>query len=67
MPVKHLSGGNQQKVVLARTLEKKPRILILNEPTCGIDIGAKDEIYRLIASLSATGVAVLLISANSPS
>jgi ABC-type sugar transport system ATPase subunit len=64
MPVKHFSGGNQQKVVLARALEQKPRILILNEPTCGIDIGAKDEIYRLITSLAAQGVAVLLISSE---
>jgi ribose transport system ATP-binding protein len=64
MPVKHFSGGNQQKVLLARALEQKPNILILNEPTCGIDIGAKEEIYRLIVQLASGGTSVLLVSSD---
>ena len=63
-PVKHFSGGNQQKVLLARALEQKPRILILNEPTCGIDISAKEEIYQLIARFAADGASILLISSE---
>jgi ribose transport system ATP-binding protein len=64
MPVKYLSGGNQQKVVLARALEQQPRILILNEPTAGIDVGAKEEIYTLLAKFTAEGMAILLISSD---
>ena len=65
-PVGALSGGNQQKVVLAKWLASKPRVLILDEPTRGIDIGAKVEVHRLIADLAAAGLAVLLISSDLP-
>ncbi|MFE2092517.1 sugar ABC transporter ATP-binding protein [Streptomyces sp. NPDC059460] len=61
-----LSGGNQQKVVLARWLAGKPRLLILDEPTRGIDIGAKAEIYQIIADLARDGVALLVISSELP-
>jgi simple sugar transport system ATP-binding protein len=62
-PIRLLSGGNQQKVILARWLAYEPRFLILDEPTRGIDIGAKGEIERLIHQLSQKGLAVLFISA----
>ncbi|MFB7279058.1 sugar ABC transporter ATP-binding protein [Streptomyces hydrogenans] len=61
-----LSGGNQQKVVLARWLLRRPKVLILDEPTRGIDIGAKAEIYRIIADLARDGVALLVISSELP-
>jgi monosaccharide-transporting ATPase len=64
MPVRNLSGGNQQKVLLARWLITEPRLLILDEPTRGIDIGAKTEIQRLVLQLSDGGMAVLFISAE---
>jgi simple sugar transport system ATP-binding protein len=63
-PVRNLSGGNQQKVLLARWLILEPRLLILDEPTRGIDVGAKAEIQRLVAELSDGGMAVLFISAE---
>ncbi|MFJ4689569.1 sugar ABC transporter ATP-binding protein [Streptomyces sp. NPDC091377] len=62
--VRKLSGGNQQKVVLARWLARKPKVLILDEPTRGIDVGAKAEIYQIIADLAAEGVALLVISSE---
>jgi ribose transport system ATP-binding protein len=65
-PVRTLSGGNQQKVVLAKWLLSRPRVLLLDEPTRGVDIGAKVEIYHLINSLAAEGVGVLLISSEMP-
>lgn len=61
-----LSGGNQQKVVLARWLAAKPRILILDEPTRGIDVGAKVEIYRLIDDLANEGLGIMLINSELP-
>ena len=61
-----LSGGNQQKVLLSRLLETKPRVLILDEPTRGVDIGAKSEIYRLIDRLAREGVGVAVISSELP-
>jgi monosaccharide-transporting ATPase len=62
--VRNLSGGNQQKVLLARWLITEPRLLILDEPTRGIDVGAKAEIQRLVAQLSGDGMAVLFVSAE---
>ena len=62
--VSKLSGGNQQKVVLARWLARQPMLLILDEPTRGIDIGAKAEIYRLIDELAASGAAIIVSSAR---
>ena len=64
--IRELSGGNQQKVLLARALLDRPDILILDEPTRGIDIGAKAEIYALIGRLSAQGTAILLVSSELP-
>lgn len=64
--VSSLSGGNQQKIVLARWLLTEPRILILDEPTRGIDVGAKAEIHRLISELTGTGMAVIMISSELP-
>jgi ABC-type sugar transport system ATPase subunit len=61
-----LSGGNQQKAILARWLERKPDVIILDEPTRGVDVGAKAEIHQLIDKLAASGRAVLLISSDLP-
>jgi rhamnose transport system ATP-binding protein len=63
-PVSRLSGGNQQKVVLAKSLAREPSILLLDEPTRGIDVGAKSEIYRLVDDLAREGKAILLISSE---
>jgi simple sugar transport system ATP-binding protein len=63
-PIRNLSGGNQQKVLLGRWLAMQPKLIILDEPTRGIDIGAKAEIERLIASLREKGMAVLFISSE---
>ncbi len=65
-PVETLSGGNQQKVALARWLATEPRVLILDEPTQGVDIGAKAEIHSLIAHLATRGLAIILISSELP-
>ena len=64
--IDNLSGGNQQKVLLGRWLLTRPRILILDEPTRGVDVGAKAEIHQLIARLTAEGTAVLMISSEMP-
>jgi inositol transport system ATP-binding protein len=64
--IENLSGGNQQKVLLGRWLLLRPRILILDEPTRGVDVGAKAEIHRLIAQLVTAGTAVFLISSEMP-
>ena len=63
-PVSRLSGGNQQKVVVAKSLAREPTILLLDEPTRGVDVGAKSEIYRLIDDLAKEGKAILLISSE---
>jgi len=64
--IENLSGGNQQKALIARWLLTKPRILILDEPTRGIDVGAKSEIHRLISKLAGEGLAVIMISSEMP-
>ena len=64
--IENLSGGNQQKVLIGRWLLTKPRILILDEPTRGIDVGAKAEIYRLVTQLAREGVAIMMISSEMP-
>ena len=64
--VENLSGGNQQKVLIGRWLLTNPKILILDEPTRGIDVGAKAEIHRLVTLLARQGVAVIMISSEMP-
>jgi ABC-type sugar transport system ATPase subunit len=65
-PVGRLSGGNQQKVVLGRWLQARPRVFVLEEPTRGIDVGAKVEVYRLMEELAEGGAAILLVSSELP-
>lgn len=65
-PVKSLSGGNQQRVTLARWLARRPRVLILNGPTVGVDIGSKTDIHRIVADLSAERLGVIIISDDLP-
>jgi ABC-type sugar transport system ATPase subunit len=64
--LKNLSGGNQQKVVIAKWLAINPQVLILDEPTRGIDVGAKAEVHKIIADLADQGVAILMISSELP-
>jgi ribose transport system ATP-binding protein len=60
----NLSGGNQQKVVLAKWVARNPRVLIVDEPTRGIDIGAKAEVHALLARLAAQGIGIIVISSD---
>ena len=62
----NLSGGNQQKVMIAKWLNTEPRVLILDEPTRGIDVGAKADVHRLVDDLARSGMAVILISSDLP-
>jgi ribose transport system ATP-binding protein len=64
--VQHLSGGNQQKTVIAKWLARDCEVLIFDEPTRGIDVGAKDEIYALLDELAAAGKAIVMISSELP-
>jgi len=63
---KNLSGGNQQKIVLAKWLATKPKVLLLDEPTRGIDINAKNEIYKLILQLADEGLGIIVVSSELP-
>ena len=65
-PIGELSGGNQQKVLIARTLAAAPRAIMLDDPTRGIDVGAKEEVHRLIRRLAADGLGVLVTSSELP-
>ena len=65
-PINSLSGGNQQKALLARWLLTDPNILLLDEPTRGIDVGAKYEIYKIIDELAANGKSIIVISSEMP-
>uniref|UniRef100_UPI000E09F510 ATP-binding cassette domain-containing protein n=1 Tax=Vibrio cholerae TaxID=666 RepID=UPI000E09F510 len=62
----NLSGGNQQKVAIAKGLMTKPKVLILDEPTRGVDVGAKKEIYQLINQFKAEGMSIILVSSEMP-
>jgi ribose transport system ATP-binding protein len=64
--VRQLSGGNQQKVVFAKALARSPRLLLLDEPTRGVDVGAKADIYALIRQISATGTGIMMVSSDLP-
>jgi ribose transport system ATP-binding protein len=64
VPASALSGGNQQKLVIAKWLMRKPRIILLNDPTRGIDVGTKQEIYQLLRRLADEGAAIVLYSTD---
>jgi simple sugar transport system ATP-binding protein len=64
--VLHLSGGNQQKVVIAKSLAQEPRLIIFDEPTRGVDVGAVAEIHKIIRDLAASGAGVVVISSYLP-
>ncbi|MBX3732985.1 MAG: sugar ABC transporter ATP-binding protein [Verrucomicrobiae bacterium] len=66
LPVRNLSGGNQQKVVVAKWMERPPAVLILDEPTRGVDVGAREELFAILSRLVGSGMAVLLISSDLP-
>jgi len=64
--VNSLSGGNQQKVVMAKWIETEPKVLLLDEPTRGVDVGAKHEIYELMNKWTSEGIAIVLITSEMP-
>jgi L-arabinose transport system ATP-binding protein len=64
--IRNLSGGNQQKVILGRWLSEKVNVILLDEPTRGIDVGAKSEIYTIIQDLARSGVCVIVVSSELP-
>jgi D-xylose transport system ATP-binding protein len=64
LPITSLSGGNQQKAVLAKMLLTRPQVLILDEPTRGVDVGAKYEIYKLMFELAAQGMSIIMVSSE---
>jgi ABC-type sugar transport system ATPase subunit len=66
MSVDSLSGGNQQKVVMAKWIETKPKVFLLDEPTRGVDVGAKHEIYELMNKWTSQGIAIILITSEMP-
>jgi simple sugar transport system ATP-binding protein len=65
-PVSTLSGGNQQRIVLAKWLATKPKLLVLDSPTVGVDVGARNGIFEIVRELAAEGMAILLISDETP-
>ncbi|MDR1089883.1 MAG: sugar ABC transporter ATP-binding protein [Prevotella sp.] len=66
MSVQQLSGGNQQRVIIAKWLETEPKVLMVDEPTNGIDVGAKEEIHKLLRDLASRGIAILMVSSELP-